>query len=74
MTFVAIGALRVRSIIILSQLHFLGKRLEGIWHTGIVVYGQEYYFGGTGGIECCPPVSIRAHPAISHCSHLLLKM
>ncbi|XP_051118801.1 uncharacterized protein LOC127243011 [Andrographis paniculata] len=29
----------------LSQT-FLGKSIEGIWHTGVVVYGQEYYFGG----------------------------
>ncbi|XP_031123493.1 desumoylating isopeptidase 1-like [Ipomoea triloba] len=25
---------------------FLGKTIEGIWHTGVVVYGNEYYFGG----------------------------
>nr|GMD61117.1 desumoylating isopeptidase 1 [Ipomoea batatas] len=25
---------------------FLGKCIEGIWHTGVVVYGYEYYFGG----------------------------
>ncbi|CAK9047132.1 unnamed protein product [Durusdinium trenchii] len=24
----------------------LSKELEGVWHTGIVVYGKEYYFGG----------------------------
>eukprot|EP00438_Fugacium_kawagutii_P023384 Skav217041 [mRNA] locus=scaffold3292:43397:52361:+ [translate_table: standard] len=24
----------------------LSKDLEGVWHTGIVVYGKEYYFGG----------------------------
>ncbi|CAN6293265.1 unnamed protein product [Urochloa humidicola] len=24
----------------------LGKAIEGIWHTGVVVYGREYYFGG----------------------------
>lgn len=24
---------------------FLGKSIEAIWHTGIVVYGNEYYFG-----------------------------
>eukprot|EP00929_Paragymnodinium_shiwhaense_P070428 TRINITY_DN35671_c0_g1_i1.p1 TRINITY_DN35671_c0_g1~~TRINITY_DN35671_c0_g1_i1.p1 ORF type:complete len:920 (+),score=223.87 TRINITY_DN35671_c0_g1_i1:108-2867(+) len=23
-----------------------GKRLEGIWHTGIVVLGREYFYGG----------------------------
>ncbi|KAK3157765.1 hypothetical protein QOZ80_2AG0127650 [Eleusine coracana subsp. coracana] len=25
---------------------FLGKAVEAIWHTGVVVYGREYYFGG----------------------------
>jgi len=24
----------------------LGKPLEGLWHTGVVVYGKEYFFGG----------------------------
>jgi len=23
-----------------------GKHFDGIWHTGIVVYGKEFYFGG----------------------------
>lgn len=31
---------------------FLGKAIEGIWHTGVVVYGKEYYFGG--GIQHSP--------------------
>lgn len=26
----------------LSQ-QFLGKQIDGIWHTGIVVYGHEYF-------------------------------
>ncbi|MBA0686322.1 hypothetical protein Gotri_018451 [Gossypium trilobum] len=30
----------------------LGKPIEGIWHTGVVVYGNEYYFGG--GIQHSP--------------------
>jgi hypothetical protein len=25
---------------------FLGKMIEGVWHTGLVVYNKEYYFGG----------------------------
>ena len=25
---------------------FIGKQLEAIYHTGLVVYGKEYYFGG----------------------------
>ncbi|XP_061375326.1 uncharacterized protein LOC133317475 [Gastrolobium bilobum] len=32
---------------------FLGKAIEGIWHTGIVVYGNEYYFGGGIQIQHC---------------------
>ena len=24
----------------------VGKQIDGIWHTGIVVYGKEYYYGG----------------------------
>ncbi|KAI3772894.1 hypothetical protein L6452_04088 [Arctium lappa] len=28
------------------SLSFLGKAIEGIWHTGVVVYDIEYYFGG----------------------------
>ncbi|EYU46335.1 hypothetical protein ABFS82_04G052000 [Erythranthe guttata] len=31
---------------------FLGKAIEAIWHTGVVVYGHEYYFGG--GIQSAP--------------------
>lgn len=38
----------------LSQA-FIGKQINGVWHTGIVVYGEEYYFGGMGGIESCQP-------------------
>ncbi|XP_039039423.1 desumoylating isopeptidase 1-like [Hibiscus syriacus] len=30
----------------------LGKAIEGIWHTGVVVYDKEYYFGG--GIQHAP--------------------
>ncbi|XP_023005054.1 desumoylating isopeptidase 1-like isoform X2 [Cucurbita maxima] len=31
---------------------FLGRPIEAIWHTGVVVYGNEYYFGG--GIQHDP--------------------
>ncbi|CBI37318.3 unnamed protein product, partial [Vitis vinifera] len=34
------------------SMTLLGKAIEGIWHTGIVVYGNEYYFGG--GIQHSP--------------------
>jgi desumoylating isopeptidase 1 len=30
----------------------LGQRIDGIWHTGILVYGYEYFFGG--GIQKLP--------------------
>ena len=33
----------------LSQ-SLLGTQLDGIWHTGVVIYGKEYFFGG--GIQC----------------------
>jgi hypothetical protein len=25
---------------------FLGKQIDGIWHTGVVVFGKEFFFGG----------------------------
>ncbi|KAF5295186.1 hypothetical protein FQR65_LT10574 [Abscondita terminalis] len=34
----------------------IGKRIEGIWHTSIVVYGREYFFGSQG-VESCNPGS-----------------
>jgi hypothetical protein len=32
---------------------FLGKQIDGVWHTGIVVYDKEFFFGG--GIAHGPP-------------------
>ncbi|XP_056222273.1 desumoylating isopeptidase 1b [Seriola aureovittata] len=32
----------------------LGKHLDGIWHTAIVVHGQEYFFVGEGINSCSP--------------------
>ncbi|KAI3760242.1 hypothetical protein L1987_50635 [Smallanthus sonchifolius] len=34
------------------SMSFLGKAIEAIWHTGVVVYGTEYYFGS--GIQQIP--------------------
>jgi hypothetical protein len=45
----------------------LGKQIEGVWHTGVVVYGIEYYYGGgicTGQPEKTPyghPVQVIDH-------------
>ncbi|KAK2833712.1 hypothetical protein Q5P01_017601 [Channa striata] len=32
----------------------LGKQLDGIWHTAIVAYGDEFFFGGEGISSCSP--------------------
>ncbi|XP_047465832.1 desumoylating isopeptidase 1b [Mugil cephalus] len=32
----------------------LGKQLDGIWHTAIVVHGKEYFFVGEGIVNCAP--------------------
>ncbi|XP_062331016.1 desumoylating isopeptidase 1b [Osmerus eperlanus] len=32
----------------------LGKQLDGIWHTAIVVHGEEYFYGGEGIANCLP--------------------
>ena len=34
---------------------FLGQYIEGIWHTGVVVYEEEFFF--EGGICEAPPKS-----------------
>lgn len=31
----------------------LGKKIDGIWHSGVVVYGYEYFYGG--GIQSTMP-------------------
>jgi PPPDE putative peptidase domain len=30
----------------MMSMAFTGKQIDGIWHTSVVVYGKEYYFGG----------------------------
>ncbi|XP_071797684.1 uncharacterized protein [Asterias amurensis] len=36
------------------SMALLGTHLDGIWHTSIVIFGREYFYGG-GGIESCKP-------------------
>lgn len=26
--------------------YIIGKNIEGIWHTGVVIYSNEYFYGG----------------------------
>jgi len=35
------------------SMAIIGKQIEGIWHTGIVAYGYEYFYGG--GIQASLP-------------------
>jgi len=32
----------------------IGRPLDGVWHTAVVVYGKEYFYGGSG-VEFCNP-------------------
>ena len=41
-----------RGMAVAMSQQILGQQIEGIWHTGILVFGSEYYFGG--GIMCQP--------------------
>ncbi|KPJ03664.1 PPPDE peptidase domain-containing protein 2 [Papilio xuthus] len=34
----------------------LGRQVAGVWHTAVVVFGREYFYG-SGGITQCAPVS-----------------
>lgn len=44
------------------SLQFLGPdhAIDIIPHTGIIVFGKEYFFGSMGGIECLDPSQFRA--------------
>ena len=35
-------------------MYCTGRPLEALWHTAVVVYDREYYFG-SAGIESVPP-------------------
>ncbi|XP_003383659.1 PREDICTED: desumoylating isopeptidase 1-like [Amphimedon queenslandica] len=41
---------------------FLGKQINGIWHTGIVVYGKEWFYGGEGIMHTHPGGTVMGPP------------
>ena len=41
-----------RGMAMMMSQQILGQRIDGIYHTGVVIFGFEYYFGG--GIQCTP--------------------
>lgn len=46
------------------MLHVIDfRRIEGLWHTAIVVFGNEYFFGGHG-IACCMPGTTQLGPPL----------
>lgn len=47
----------------------LGRQIDGIWHTAVVVFGREFFFGGQG-IESCAPVSICALRTLRCWTHI----
>ena len=48
---------------ILIKFESIFRRIEGLWHTAIVVYGNEYFFGGHG-IACCVPGTTQLGPPL----------
>jgi len=33
-----------------------GRQIDGVWHTAVVAFGEEFFYGGIG-IQSCSPVS-----------------
>ena len=46
---------------------FLGKQIDGVWHTGLVVYGKEYFF--VNGI-CCEEAGMTPFGEPTSCEDL----
>ncbi|XP_063240536.1 uncharacterized protein LOC134541218 isoform X2 [Bacillus rossius redtenbacheri] len=40
----------------------LGTHIEGIWHTAVVAYGREYFFGSSGVQSCNPGGTVLGQP------------
>ena len=37
----------------------LGRQIDGVWHTGVGVYGKEYLFGSSGVSYTAPEEIVR---------------
>lgn len=44
------------------SLMMLGKHFDGVWHTGIVAYGKEWFFGNLGVDRCPPKTTLLGEP------------
>ncbi|XP_025200789.1 uncharacterized protein LOC112598510 isoform X4 [Melanaphis sacchari] len=44
----------------------LQKNIEGIWHTAIIVFGKEYFFGSNGISVCDPGTTALGNPLRTH--------
>jgi hypothetical protein len=40
----------------------LGRQIDGIWHTAVVVFGREYFFGSQGITSCSPGSTVLGQP------------
>ncbi|XP_055299978.1 uncharacterized protein LOC129567289 isoform X2 [Sitodiplosis mosellana] len=45
----------------MSQM-LLGRHIEGVWHTAIVVYEREFFYGGSGIQSCMPGGTVLGQP------------
>ncbi|XP_031617589.1 uncharacterized protein LOC116337292 isoform X2 [Contarinia nasturtii] len=45
----------------MSQM-LLGRHIEGVWHTAVVVYGREFFYGGSGIQSCLPGSTVLGQP------------
>ena len=51
----------------------IGEQIEGIWHTGVVVYGKEWFFS-VDGIHSVKPVSFKAFKHLGELNDMRLPL
>lgn len=42
------------SAIKINYFQFKGRQIDGLWHTAVVVFGREYFYGSQGITSCSP--------------------